>query len=113
MSSPSQIMLKPFLLWPSESHTQKPGSFNPLLVNTALPSLGENQGHSPGKITGISAETEELDQHQGDLIMSCPDTEMWLLTQGSSESRAWDGWPAGGGHMATAMGRKRVRGRGK
>lgn len=88
MSSPSQTMWRPFLPWPSESHTQKPGSSNPLLVNTAPSTLSVNQGPIPGKIAEIrySAGMGELDQHQGNLPVSCLDTEMWPLTQGSSEN---------------------------
>lgn len=69
MSSPSQTMWRPFLPWPSESHTQKPGGSNPLLVNTAPSTLSVNQGPIPGKIAeiGYSAGMGELDQHQGNL----------------------------------------------
>lgn len=88
MSSPSQTMWRPFLSWPSENHIQKPGSSNPLLVNTAPSTLSVNQGPIPGKIAEIRYQCRDgrAGQHQGNLPVSCLDTEMGPLTQGGSES---------------------------
>lgn len=33
------------------------------------------------------------------------------MTLDSVETRAWGRWPAGGGHMASAMGRESLKGR--
>ena len=76
MYSPPQTMLRPFLLWPLKNHMQKPGSSNPLLVNTALGTLGVNRDLSQDESqkSDLSAGTEKLNQQQENLTLTCLDT---------------------------------------
>lgn len=55
---------------------QKPGSSNPLLVNTALGTLGVNRDLSQDESqkSDLSAGTEKLNQQQENLTLTCLDT---------------------------------------